>query len=539
VPPKSKKAAKKPKKAPKKAKKRAPAKKKAPKARKTPKKPPEPRLTPDQKEELALLEMLAWRDRVVDALYPIQQKIWHLVRDKVSRRIAVKVPRRGGKTWCIASIMCRDAIGNPGSLYLYIALSKSSTQNIVLPILKELNLMYEWGGVFKEIKGIQTMVFPNGRLSPKDPYDGGSQIQLYGADREDLHDRLLGLKCRMVCVDEGAAWRSDLRYFVKQVIEPTLMDLRGFLFVVGAPGPILRGFFYDLTKPDHHCTEDAPREPGWAFEEWRTEDNPAVATEFEELKQEWAAADNTYKEKLWYRIQWCGEWLADLKDNVYDFDPEVHGIPSFKTASSAKYVMGMDTGWSAGMAYVVSTYDKSKHDKWVVLESDWCVQQNNDEIAAQINHYRDKYKSLLVVGDPNNAQLNNELRRRYKIPLLDAEKTDKKDWMRTINTDYQQGRIAIVGPETSNQALCTELVQLKKKFVRGGEQWEEHGDNHCGDAHLYAFRYCYQFLHRPKKPKPKHGTTAWLREKAAKLKEQRMKQVRQASRSRYRRSRWG
>jgi len=474
---------------------------------------------------IAIYNELKFRRQIVEGLFDKQRKVYE-ARKKSPVNTVIKTPRRAAKTTLCASLQLEDAQNWPRQHYPYIALTGPSCRQLAWPVFKEIDRKYNLGIKFND--GDLSWWLPN-----------GANGKLWGADREDLQRSLYGGKNRVVVVDECAFWKTSLRNFSREVIEPTVADLRGYLLMVGAPSDILDGFFYELTRPEVEL-----REKGWDCYEWATEDNPYMHAQIEELKKKWEAVDPYYFEKPWYLRQWKGQWIADFTENVYDkYDPIRNGVSSWTRDRSDKNVLAIDTGYSAGMAYVVQSYNSDKWPNHVTRESKWIVQQSLDDIAATINRYRDEYSGLFIVGDPNNAQLIADLGTRYSIPINKAAKTDKKAWIRIINNFYANGICLVVDPDNANADLDHELKNLKKKYLKGTRvtvddlgnrviegpgDWEEDKSscsNHCTDANLYGFRYCYQYFYREKEVGPRPGTPEYFELEARKMKEQRIAQI--------------
>jgi hypothetical protein len=122
-----------------------------------------------------------------------------------------------------------------------------------------------------------------------------------GADQANWKERLRGVKLSRAVIDEAGAFRSDLKSLIDDVLTPTLMDLNGDLMMVGTPGPITNGYFYDVTEKGLY---------GYSTHRWSVLDNPHLpnARQFiEEIKERngWSDTNPTYLR------EWCGQWVQD------------------------------------------------------------------------------------------------------------------------------------------------------------------------------------------------------------------------------------
>jgi len=488
-------------------------------------------------EQLLLLEELNRRDAIGRWFFDKQRQVW-LARRHHPQHTAIKCPRRAGKSTLMAGLQLDDGQDHPGNHYPYIGPTGPWVRTYIWPVFKELNHLFSLGLEFRD--GDMVWELPN-----------GANGKLWGADRDDLMRSFYGGKNRVVMLDEAAMWRIDLRFFFEQVLEPTVADLSGYIVLGGAPSPIMKGLFYEVTRDD----DKLMRAPGFDVYEWGVEDNPSMVEPIRLLRQRWEARDPHYQEKPWYRRQWLGQWVADAEDNVYAYEPTINDLDHWEVdIEHDRFVLGMDTGYSAGMAFVIMSYSPSRHPNVVVHEAHWEREMDLEGIAEAINRYRDRYRKLTIVGDYNNAQLNNDLRAKpYSIPITDAIKVDKQGAIRTMNTEFQWGRVLIVDAHGENLDLTTELQDLKRAWSRdttvdwddegnrvilGSGEWTEDltsSTNHCTDALLYGWRFCHGQRYKPPPEQPMPGTPEYDQMVERRMWEQRKKQVdKQRRRSRRR-----
>ena len=481
------------------------------------------------RQEVAILEESHRRRAIARSFFEHQAQVWR-ARRRESKHTMIKCPRRSGKSTLTAGMQLDDALDWPMQHYPYIGPTGPWVRTYIWPIFVE----------FKE-KYLPEMEMHPGDLTWRLP--NGANGKLWGADREDLLRSFYGGKNRIPVIDEAAMWRIDLRFFFEQVLEPTVADKGGYVVLCGAPGPVMAGLFYEGTREERD-----QRLPGFDVHEWGVPDNPYMVEALALMEARWAARDPHYREKPWYRRQWLGLWVAEADENVYAYDPIINTAPEDYGIDPAEdqFVLGMDTGFSAGMAWVVMSYSPRRHPNVMVHESKWKPELDLEDIADIIQRYRDRYRRLVIIADPNNAQLNNDLQTRYKIPLIDAQKTSKREWIRIINTEFGWGRVLVMDPEGANVDLTMELNALKKGWLKGsGLEWDDDGNrivvgpgewtedlssstNHCCDALLYGFRYCHGYMYRPVDVGPAPNTPAYFEEKERKLREEHIAKVNKA-----------
>ena len=524
-------------------------------------------LTAAEREELAILEEFERWDRLPNNFFKAQSTVYNTFRreslraqatmrsmdpanidvdklqDVLPKPIAIRTPRRAAKTTLLTGMQLDDAQRFPKAHYPYIALTGPSARHLAWPVFK-------WWADKLGWQDKKDIWFNDGDMTWRVP--NGANGKLWGADREDLQRNLYGGKNRIVCCDECAHWKTDLARFHRMTLQPTVADNMGVCIYAGAPGDILAGFFYDLTRTD----DPSLRLPGYNIHEWATEDNPYMAIQLAMLKKQWAAEDPHYQERPWYLSQWKGLWVLEVGENVSTYLEMKNSVPEFERLPSDRYVLSLDTGYADGMAYDVLGYNPTEHQNVVRFESAWEVEQSTDQIAWRINAYRDRYSPLDIVGDPNNAQLLADLNSRYKIPVRKADKTDKIAWIRITNNGWTNGTSVLVDPHGANRDLHLDLSRMKKKYDRhtrietdeagnrtivGPGTWEidkASAPGHCFHADLYGYRYTYSFTHKLKKSEPDVGSKLWYKKIEANMKKNALARVAGARKKSRRRVRW-
>lgn len=414
-------------------------------------------------------------------LFPKQRA---LVADPARFKAAL-CTRRAGKSVGIGTALLQAAMKNPGELALYIALTLKSAKNI---IWREIPIIAERMGI-----KVKPKEFENAFVLPE--YKD-SRIMLMGADQTNWKERLRGVKLARAVIDEAGAFRSDLQPLVDDVITPTLMDLDGDLIMVGTPGPIPNGYFYEVTELGKY---------GYSTHRWSVLDNPFLpkAREFiEETKQRngWSDDNPTY------RREWCGEWVQDSDALVYKFKRERNIYYELPREREWIRVMGVDFGFHDATAFVVLAY--SPYDNRVFVEH--ASEESGlipSEIAYRIISISHKFNPTRVVCDTGGLgkSITEELRVRHGIPTEAAEKTDKLAWIALMNGAFHESQIMI---HDSLKSMADQYERLTKKEDGSGLENPEM-PNHLADAALYAWRYCYPY-HPKQRPEVKaEGDKVW------------------------------
>lgn len=276
----------------------------------------------------------------------------------------------------------------------------------MLGVFAELNAAYGLGLEIRASTG--TIIEPSGHI-----------IQFYGLRDVTQADLMRGTKFRRVFIDEGGAFTDELlKYSVESVIQPTLVDLRGEMIVAGTPGPIPKGYFYDITGNPGLSSPFPGRWPTW---HWTFEHNPHVPREL--VLEEALQVNGWTPEHATFRREYGGIWCEDAEALIYRYKGEQWApVPN-----SGVTVMAIDFGvvdqttWSIGR----QPFDCKPH----VFVCETLAKDHIElpEIAAITRNLREKWSVNRMVADEGalGKALANELR-RYRLPIEPAKKADKR-----------------------------------------------------------------------------------------------------------------
>ena len=179
---------------------------------------------------------------------------------------AASCTRRGGKSYACSVHLAETALTNPGSFSLYIALTRESASNIMAHLVtKQLNKagLVEDGG------------FTYNRTSLTFTLFNGSTIRLTGAEGENSIDRLLGVPYSAVIIDEAQSFDDHLKILVYETLMVTVAECRGKIRLIGTPGRVPKGFFYDVVS-------SVESERKWGVHSWSWRNNLHIANLIEE-----------------------------------------------------------------------------------------------------------------------------------------------------------------------------------------------------------------------------------------------------------------
>lgn len=444
-----------------------------------------------------------------------------------SKRKALFVARRSGKSFAMAVYMIMLAMQNPRIKILYIGLNKQSAENVM------------WMHAIQEILIHYSIPHKYNHQTKTVSFDNGSTIRLTGADATPQEwAKLLGGKYFACFVDECQSYRQDLQNLLSDGLEPAVSDYinrpgGGVICLAGTPGNQLRAAVTPANPHGEHywyrVTKTAgSRERTWAVHHWEGQDNPHMKAEilatFEDME---AREGPLYRESASFRQQWLCEWVVDDTAKVYKYEPKKNALrekATWKVADVANrlqdereltaladlksvnsrfyYILGIDIGWEDDTAFCVGAFSRSDRNYYIV-ES---FKQNHivvTTIANIIKQLNDKYRFYSMVIDTGGSGkvAVEEMRMIHGLPLKAAEKTDKESMIARMNSDFVTENIKVI--ESCNKDLITEwnaLIVDKKAQSEGRFKEAEKYKNHCADAALYAFRESRHYRGQPVLP---------------------------------------
>lgn len=473
-------------------------------------------------------------------LLPPQARIAEAIKRGV-RRIAVRCPRKVGKSYVAMVLAICACLRRRNQNWVIIGLTRPSIRAIYWKALQALSVEMELGCHFQHTDLV--MNFPN-----------GSTLSITGAENRAEIEKLRGPAYSGVIVDECKSFNAVVFHeLIFDVLGPALKKARGPLIVIGTPGEILQGPFYEATatpaplkkgKPtNRHAfasgkpVEGQPEKATWELHTWTQEDNTATPWLWEEGLREKEEAGWGDDHPTWRR-EYLGEWVAGDSVIVYRYRPDRHdydpdgpgpwGLPHDGGPTGWRLVMGIDLGSKDPSAIVVWAYSESDPALWEVY-SDMRQHQNGRQIAqwvAQVEAELGQAPEARVVDQAGLATMFvDTLAEDYGLVLEPAEKREKLDHIAVFNTDLDHvpdprirvRRGSVLADQLgSNRWLETSLGTERKKE-------DPRTPNDVCDAGLYAFRYANHRRYRA--PENRVVSAAeillrWKREQLSQMRQQ-------------------
>lgn len=303
-----------------------------------------------------------------------------------------------------------------------------------------------------------------------------------------------------VLVHNCQGFRQYIRELVDDVISKALFDYNGALCLIGTPGPIPAGFFYECaTSPD------------WSHHAWTMFDNPwlerksgkkAMELIQEDLKRMGVTIDHPKIQRECF-----GKWVVDQNSLVFQYDRDRNHYDSLPARSQQwSYVIGVDVGFDDADAISVLAWHEHHPDVYLIHE-EVQNQEGISALAARIKRLYDKYEPLAIVMDTGalGKKIADELTSRFSLPIQAAEKSRKLEHIELLNDAMRTGRFFAKRDSRFSQDCM--LIEWDQDSTELKISDSYHSD--IADSVLYAFRYCLQWLSTPEMIKPKANTPEW------------------------------
>ncbi len=477
--------------------------------------------------EASIERDLATASKILDSLFLKQRQV---IEDPWQRKAAL-CPRRAGKSWTAMSYAMYTALTKPMSISVIVTLT-----------LKTARAIY-WGAIQRYLHhyGIKAGLH---HTELRVTLANGSTIFLMGAETRAEVEKLRGNSYDLVVIDECKSFSpSILNELIEEAVEPALDDRDGSMLLIGTPGNILAGPFFEATQPTYRDQYEAPvsrsydnpdsfwnqdMEPLWSRHQWGRQDN-------EFLPKLWAQALGRKKRNKWddnhpiWLREYLGQWVADESIYVYDFATLIHtkresvswkpqptqenpiGLPE---GHEWRFILGIDYGYRDETALCVGAYSLTSE----VLYHCWewkASHQTVDVLAGKIAEAQSLFGSFdAMVADSGGKQTSEDMNKLFGTHIINAEKTAKNDYIELLNSDFHRGYVKIMSGSDLGREM--ELLQWdladekKDQLIRTGRLKEHYAfPNHLCDAFLYLWRYSYHRYSAAKPRQVEHGSPEW------------------------------
>lgn len=402
--------------------------------------------------------------------------------------------RRSGKTVGELAKLLDVVSEKAGSVGLYITRSRINAKRIAWEILKGLNAEYKLGG--SELEGELCLKMPN-----------GSRVYLTGCMDLSEVENFRGLPLSIVVIDETQSFGTFLlQKLVDEVLTPALMDFAGVLVLVGTPGPVPVGYFYNcVTSPE------------WTHFAWSVFDNPYIEKKSGQTPQQLLDAELKRRgvdvNDPVIQREWFGRWVLDPNVLVFRYDAALnHRLIPKPVASQLHHqhhVIGVDFGYYDADAIAVLGWSDDSPTLDLVEEV-VTAKQHITPLMDKVRAMEAKYQPLAIVADfaSLGMKIAGEISARTQVPVEAADKMRKLEHIEWLNDAMRTGRF--FAPNHSRFAQDCALVEWDKTNPEKPKISTRFHSDIC-DAVLYAYVRALHWLHVPTAPPPpRPNTPEWI-----------------------------
>lgn len=405
------------------------------------------------------------------------------VRDQARFATAVCSVRAGKTTACAADLI-DTALTQPGTTGLYITLARSSAKRIVWPELHKILRSFKIAARTNEVE--LSITFPN-----------GSVIYCSGANTEAETEKLRGLSnVALAYIDESQAFRAHLKELVEDVLVKRLYDTNGRCRLIGTPGPIPSGYFYDTSRSDK-----------WAHHAWTLHHNPWIERKSGRTVSQLIQQDMDRKgvsiDDPSIQRECFGRWVLDANSLILEYKPNINHY-DILPRGPFKYILGMDFGYEDADSFSVLGWQDTSPDTYLIEE----VVKNKQTYEQMEKNFQDlyqRYNFLKVKADPGGGgkKLIESLKQRYSIPFEVADKTEKVANLKILNNALRTGRFK-ARKDSQFAEDCNLLEKDMDKSTPDKIIIKGHSD--AIDSVLYPFKESPAYYWKPPVETPKPGT---------------------------------
>lgn len=454
----------------------------------------------------------AWRDRktteILAGCFPKQRAF---IQDP-HRGKAALCTRRAGKSYGVAAAHCIALLqGGNGA---YIAPTAKQARRIMWHGRAGLKAVARRFKIDADSHPQYGVEFNNTELIVTCRGNQAS-VMLGGAETQDDCEKFRGEAYKLVTIDEPASFKAHLDYLLDEVLEPTLLDEDGTLALVGTPGRVLAGKFYEITSgqkgpPADDDVDEDVKLADWSVHHWSVFDNPYLknATTFLARvfrRHGWNATDPPPRAQREYG----GKWVRETETLCYPY-ADANLVDALPGGHEWRYVKGLDLGV---MAIEVVAYAPT-HPAVYFVEG-WKKNVGLSSLADKMREFDWRYPNAPWMGDYGalGKQIIDEFNLRYKFGIRAAEKRDKAAYMEALAEDLRAGRAKVV---RGNPILAEwDVLQWAEPTgdPKQDQKRQEHPgfENHLSDAGLYAWREAKHWCFVNPEPPVVYGTSEWFK----------------------------
>lgn len=392
---------------------------------------------------------------------------------------------RAGKTMACAADLINTALMMPGTLSLYITLARTSAKAILWPEILRINRDYGLGGI-PNLADL-TMAMPNDSI-----------IRLYGGNEETEIEKIRGLSnTALIYLDEAQAFRAHIKSLVEDIVTKRLYDTNGRCRMIGTPGPIEAGYFYEATTKGE----------GWSKHHWTMFNNPWLLKKSGKTPQELTEADCarrgvTLDDPAIQRENF-GRWAKDPNSLLLNYDKDTNDYDTLPRGNYT-YLLGIDLGQRDYNFLCVLGFSDTASTTYLVEEK-FTANQLTDNLGNDIKELMSRYSFAKMLVDTGGLGLAiaEDLKARYALPLEAADKREKLASYSILNNALRNGTFKA----KANSVFANDCNLLERDDNKSTpDKIVVKGHSDAVDACLYPFKFSPAYSYVQPVPQPKPGT---------------------------------
>lgn len=381
--------------------------------------------------------------RVLKTLYDKQRDVF---LDEDRKKIVIG-SRRIGKTELAARLLVKDAL-RPNRRCIFVSLKFENAikqcYNITLDLIKSLNIP-----IAHESKADGEIELTNGSL-----------IQFKGNNNKAEADKLLGYKYSCIIIDEVQT-QCNLMYLIDTVFRPSLMDYEDSkMILLGTPPRV----------PKTACEEIWNNWKGWKKYSWSMKDNPYIHN-FEQELEAVCNEKGVTRDAPFIKREFEGLFVYDTEAMVFKDYKTYKDIPSDFIPTDV--AIGVDYGFSDFNSVVPLVYSRNTK-RGFVLRPNKFNGATVSEIVDVCRNTLERTKRFCLDRDPDfelnhinfycdtsDQSISYEMSTKYKLPIYNCYKHDKKMALSQLADWLRSGRIQI--DDSEDNALKDEFERTVYK----------------------------------------------------------------------------
>jgi len=413
--------------------------------------------------------------------------------------------RRAGGTVALATWYLEGALEPPYANQLYVTSTLKNAKRLIWPTLKKLNTKYALGGVPNETEAF--MRFPNVENEPV-IYLGGAK------DKEEI-EKIRGYEggVKRAAIDEVQAIRASiLTTLVDDIIEPSLFDYDGTLSLVGTPGPVLAGYFYEA--------DEGEQRHAWEHFFLDMRNNPHLKTKSgkdpEAILAELRARRRWSEDNATYRREYRGQWVTDSDALALHYDRQRNACDRQDAPVPGwRYILVFDIGFDDADAIGVLGW--APHDRRLHLVKELITRkQGITELGNQLKMLTKVFNPERTVGDLGalGKKIGAELQNRWGLNVEAADKQRKAEHVGLLDDALLTG--SFLAPTDSVFAEDCAIVQWDADArAKNVLVFDDSYHSDIIDAVLYGYRLARHWEEDDEELPPSDDERREMRLKAA------------------------